>query len=391
MNRTLKEILWRAKQGLSRAARAAIPSSLKYVRIVPLATAAGLGEPICTVFPEPFTYAPATPEGLAVLTKRSRYGSGVAQFPALRLHEISGATMFTMTGVFADRAGQLVDESDKDTAHLRDGYPFDQPKLSLPPKIIEAEYCSTVCHFAFSKKYYHCLIDLVPRLFAAARIPGEVTLVMPERSVPLARELFELFRPDNVRFVFTAAPRVRSEHLVVIPYLTLPGFGYLRAECVAFLRGCIDRKIGSHGAGFPTRFYISRSRAKQRRVSNEDQLAPMLKSFGIEMIRAENLSILEQIALFRNAKLIVAPHGAGLSNMLFSRRASIVELYPNGLSDDGNLPVYFFGLSESLGHRYRAVYHDGTRSGPEFAADPARTATAIEAALEEMETSASHA
>ncbi len=124
MNSTLKEILWRAKQGLSRAARAAIPGSLKYVRIVPLATAAGLSEPICTIFPEPFTYTPATPEGRAIFTKLLRYNSGVANFPAIRLHELSGATMFTTTGVVADRAGRLIDESDKDTPHLRDGYPF---------------------------------------------------------------------------------------------------------------------------------------------------------------------------------------------------------------------------------------------------------------------------
>ncbi len=254
-------------------------------------------------------------------------------------------------------------------------------------KTVDAEYCATVCHFAFSKKYYHCLIDLVPRLYAASRIPGDVTLVMPERSVPLTRELFELFRPDNVRYEFTAARRVRSERMVVIPYVTLPGFGYLRPECVAYLRGCVERKFAAKDTGGPSRFYISRSRAKHRRVTNEDQLAPMLKSFGVEIIQAEKLSISEQIALFRQAKLIVAPHGAGLSNILFSRDASIVELYPNGLVDDGNLPVYFFGLAESLGHKYRAVYHDGLRSGPEFAADPPRVAAAIERAIGELETS----
>ena len=391
MNRALKNVLWRAKQRLSRAAMAMLPRSMKYVEITSLAMAAGLGEPICNVFPEPFTYAPATAAARAVLTRRSRFASGVVEFPALRLHEISGATMFTATGVVADRAGQLIDESDKDTPHLRDGYPFNRAKLSLPPKIIEAEYCSTVCHFAFSNNHYHCLIDLVPRLYAAAQLPGEVTLVMPERSTPRVRWLFDLFRPDNVRYEFTAAPRVRSKRMVVIPYLTLPGFGYLRPECAAYLRGCIERKIETQGAGLPTRFYISRARAKSRRVSNEEQLLPMLKSFGIEIVHAEAMPIAEQAALFRNARLIVSPHGAGLSNMLFSRRTSIVELYPNGLVDDGDLPVHFFGLAESLGHSHHAVFHGGTRSGSEFKADVARTAAAIEAAIEELETSAPRA
>ena len=361
------------------------------MRIIPLAEAAGIGDPICTVFPEPFTYAPGTAEGRAVLTRRSRFGSGVAQLPAVRLHVIPGATMFTMTGVVADRAGRLIDESDKDTPHLRDGYPFDQPKLSLPPKTIEAEYCSTACHFAFSNNHYHCLIDLIPRLYAAARIPGEVALVMPERSTPRVRWLFELFRPDNVYYVFTSAPRVRSRQLVVIPYLTLPGFGYLRSDCAAYLRGCIERKLEGNEAGLPTRFYISRARAKSRRVSNEDELAPMLKSFGIEIVQAETLPIEEQAALFRNAELIVSPHGAGLANMLFSRRTSIVELFPNGLADDGDLPVHYFGLAESLGHRHYPVFHGGTRSGAEFTADVRRTAAAIVAAIEQLERTSAHA
>ena len=71
--------------------------------------------------------------------------------------------------------------------------------------------------------------------------------------------------------------------------------------------------------------------------------------------------------------------------MLFSQGASIVELFPNGLEDDGDLPVYFFGLAESLSHRYRAVFHSGTRRGVEFAADVPRTTAAIEAAVAEIE------
>ena len=217
----------RRKSGFGELSRA-MPRRWKYVDIIPLAEAAGVGEPICTVFADRFVYEPATQALREVLTRRSRFAAGIIECPAIKLHRISGATMFTMTGVVADREGRLIEESDKDVSHLRDGYPFDQPKFGRSAKTIEAEFCSTISHFAFSKKIYHCLIDLVPRLYAAAQLPGEVTLVLPKRTMPMARWLFDLFRPDNVRYEFVSARCVQSDNMVVIPYLTLSGLGYLR-------------------------------------------------------------------------------------------------------------------------------------------------------------------
>lgn len=45
-------------------------------------------------------------------------------------------------------------------------------------------------------------------------------------------------------------------------------------------------------------------------------------------VTTEDLSLIEQIVLFHNAEIIVAPHGAGLVNLLFARPGTkVIELF----------------------------------------------------------------
>jgi capsular polysaccharide biosynthesis protein len=71
--------------------------------------------------------------------------------------------------------------------------------------------------------------------------------------------------------------------------------------------------------------YVSRQGASQRRYVNEDTLINTLAKIGIKSHRLEEYSLIDQIKLFRVAKLVIARHGAGLTNLLFSSHASVLE------------------------------------------------------------------
>ena len=47
-------------------------------------------------------------------------------------------------------------------------------------------------------------------------------------------------------------------------------------------------------------------------------------------VQSEQLSLGEQIAQFRGATHIVAPHGASLTNLLHARGGSVLELFQEG-------------------------------------------------------------
>jgi capsular polysaccharide biosynthesis protein len=76
------------------------------------------------------------------------------------------------------------------------------------------------------------------------------------------------------------------------------------------------------------RIYISRAAARRRRVTNEAEVATTLKAHSFTEVRLEELNWREQISVFRQAKLIVAPHGAGLANLIFCQRGTrVIELF----------------------------------------------------------------
>jgi hypothetical protein len=63
------------------------------------------------------------------------------------------------------------------------------------------------------------------------------------------------------------------------------------------------------------KIFISREDAKNRNIVNQNELLMALQ--GWETVTLDNLSIKEQVKIFAEATHIVAPHGAGLINLLW--------------------------------------------------------------------------
>ena len=77
----------------------------------------------------------------------------------------------------------------------------------------------------------------------------------------------------------------------------------------------------------PVRIYISRSLPSARVVANEKELLPRLLEMGFQIWSLEKMPFEEQVRLFRNAEIVVGPHGAGFTNLIFSRPGTrVVEI-----------------------------------------------------------------
>lgn len=74
--------------------------------------------------------------------------------------------------------------------------------------------------------------------------------------------------------------------------------------------------------------YVSRRDKARRSLLNERELENRLAALGFETMIAGDLSPEQQIAAFRDAAIVVAPHGAALTNALFmSPGAHLLELF----------------------------------------------------------------
>ncbi len=81
-------------------------------------------------------------------------------------------------------------------------------------------------------------------------------------------------------------------------------------------------------SGKPERIYISRKYADIRKVINEEEVLNLLHKFGFISVTLESISIAEQASYMAAAKVIVAPHGAGLTNLVFcSPGTKIIEIF----------------------------------------------------------------
>jgi hypothetical protein len=74
--------------------------------------------------------------------------------------------------------------------------------------------------------------------------------------------------------------------------------------------------------------YVSRIRSR-RSFKEEQEIADFLAEKDFEIVKAENYSFSDQVKIFRNAKIIVGLHGAGLTHGIWSHDSSIIEIMPD--------------------------------------------------------------
>jgi len=97
--------------------------------------------------------------------------------------------------------------------------------------------------------------------------------------------------------------------------------------------------------------YVSRKNEPTRRVANEDQLLRSIRdSFpGTPVVVYErSMSPDASIALFQRAKIVIGPHGAGLSHILFSAPGTAVIEFLF-MADP---PMMFWHTASALGQQY---------------------------------------
>jgi len=108
----------------------------------------------------------------------------------------------------------------------------------------------------------------------------------------------------------------------------------------------------SEQLSFSSKIFISRRKAVQWRIINEDEVIEALAPFGFVAYALEELSFSEQVRLFAQADMVVAPHGAGLTNMIFSENLALIELFGSYIPGFYIPGFALANLSRGLGFRY---------------------------------------
>jgi capsular polysaccharide biosynthesis protein len=118
---------------------------------------------------------------------------------------------------------------------------------------------------------------------------------------------------------------VRVERLFVPWTVTADLFPH---PCISEYFRRLTKTASAHPGTWPGRIYIDRRAGPNRRLANEDDVVIALERMGFTCVRLEAMRLAEQIALFGNAEIIVAPHGAGLANLVHAQPGcGLIELH----------------------------------------------------------------
>ncbi|MBE9143888.1 tetratricopeptide repeat protein [Planktothrix mougeotii] len=176
--------------------------------------------------------------------------------------------------------------------------------------------------------YFHWMVDILPRFAILLQEKPDYLqsidwFLLNSIKAPFQREtLQKLGIPEAKIIESDRHPYIQAKQLI-IPSFT-GSVGWVTPEIINFHRQLFDVAITPSKNNYPERIFIRRNRAKYRQILNESDVIAYLSEWGVVPVELETLSVEEQARLFAHAKVIIAPHGAGLTNLMFCRPETLV-------------------------------------------------------------------
>lgn len=194
--------------------------------------------------------------------------------------------------------------------------------------------------------YYHLMFEGLIRVIIARRIFGNIKILIAMNRSRILDEMLEFIGIDRSRIIVSECP-VQVQKGILIPRWIDSGEN-LREDVCEF-RDALVAKLPSTN-NEPKKLYISRAKSR-RALQNEHEIEELLRSHGFAIAYFEDIPFVEQLMAIRGAETIVAPHGAGLSNLIVARSGTrVVEIMTQAWANS-----CFGHLSSSLGLDYSCV------------------------------------
>jgi len=198
--------------------------------------------------------------------------------------------------------------------------------------------------------YYHWMIQTVPKLRYIREYEStadlDVTYLVPPAAPSWLNETLDLLGVPEKKVERATAP------IYFINRLLIPSFPQSKLRNYRWLREAILAGVTLDQGAIDTggNIYISRDSAVERRVVNEKQVVNLLSNFGFKSYQLEQQTVAENVALFNEADMIVSPHGAGLTDILFCNDATVTELFGSKVQNA------YKKLSDVMEIEYQAVH-----------------------------------
>ena len=206
--------------------------------------------------------------------------------------------------------------------------------------------------FPTTPNYYHWLIEDLPLALRTAELAPDANYLSFSEGLTNRHQLVARHLGLNLMPV----PLVVAMDEQVLPGRSSDSW-FVHPEDARRLHDLGAQLTDSH-PGTGERVYVSR-RLSSRSLADEQQLEQLLQEGGFTVLHLETMDWLDQIRAFRGARTVVAPHGAGLSNLVFAAPGvRVVEL-----AYGHHYNRCFEWICHVSGHVYRKVDADADPLG----------------------------
>ncbi|BDC34445.1 hypothetical protein Noda2021_04030 [Candidatus Dependentiae bacterium Noda2021] len=161
--------------------------------------------------------------------------------------------------------------------------------------------------------YYHWMTEVLPKLAMLADNNSEYDWLYVTAHTPVMRQTLEYLGVDLSKVLPIEDNTYIEADELIVP--SPPAYScYTPQWIIEYLNTHFMPHIKENSVkhNFNKKIFISRKHASFRRIINEDEVFDLFEARGFERYNLEDLSLIEQIVLFHNAEIIVAPMVQGL-------------------------------------------------------------------------------
>lgn len=229
----------------------------------------------------------------------------------------------------------------------------------LPP-VHHIEGIAAVLTSAKADIYFHWLTDLLPRIellrWGSIALGSIDKFIVNSYNYSFQQEtLTALGIPAHKILESCRYPHIKADRLLVP---SLPGLSGNppRWVCEFLRREFLANKVVGNLEKLE-RVYISRADARYRKVINEAEVVAFLEQRGFKSLVLESMTIAEKAALFASVKVVVAPHGSGITNTVFCQPGTkLIEIFsPNYVN------VGYWAMLSQIGLDYYYLLGEGQK------------------------------
>lgn len=283
-----------------------------------------------------------------IFQKYARYTA-----PAKYLTRIANAKLFGRNGIIVLPDGSYTAEPMMNKRFLAQTRDYtNRFKQNLTTTVRKSgQYYSLLQVSSFGNNYYHWLHDIAQKLYLIIEhLPKEVRVIVPDDLQDWQFKLLEIVGVTPDRLVLYSGREIwQIEHLYFSPPTTASGYDLAEPNQWIQQRFYQEFNVDPGRCARNKLIYISRDRARGRRITNAKEVEVLLQDFGFETYYLEHLSLAEQVHLFANAKAVVSPHGAGLTNVMFAPPGTcVLEIVEPSLT----WWLFYWSLCDALQHQY---------------------------------------